>query len=154
MKSTSVILRQNVPNVGEAGDLVTVKPGFARNYLLPRGLAFEATEGNIRRLEEDRRRADERTKRDFLEARRRATALEAVSLTFNARAGEESKLFGSITSADIAEKLNAEAALGFEIDRRQIELDEPIKTLGVFSVPVKLHGDVRPEIKVWVIKEE
>jgi large subunit ribosomal protein L9 len=154
MKSTSVILRQNVPNVGEAGDLVTVKPGFARNYLLPRGLAFEATEGNIRRLEEDRRRADERTKRDFLEARRRSTALEAVSLTFNARAGEESKLFGSITTADIAEKLNAEGNLGFEIDRRQIELDEPIKTLGVFNVPVKLHGDVRPEIKVWVIKEE
>ena len=154
MKSTNLILRQSVPNVGEAGDLVTVKSGFARNFLLPRGLAFEATEGNIRRLEEDRQRAEERVKRDFLEARRRASALEQVSLTFNARAGEESKLFGSITTSDIAEKLNAEGKLDFEIDRRQIELEEPIKTLGVFNVPVKLHGDVRPEIKVWVIKEE
>ena len=154
MKSTSVILRQDVPNVGDAGDLVTVKPGFARNYLLPRGLAFEATEANVRRLEEDRQRADERVKRDFLEARRRASAIEQVSLTFNARAGEESKLFGSITTADIAEKLNAEGGLDFEVDRKQIDLDEPIKSLGVFNVPVKLHGDVRPEIKVWVIKEE
>lgn len=154
MKSTSVILRQDVPNVGEAGDLVMVKPGFARNYLLPRGLAYEATEGNIRRLEEEKQRAEDRAKRDYLEARRQASAVESISLTFNARAGEESKLFGSITTADIAEKLNAEGKLGFTVDRRQIELDEPIKTLGVFSVPVKLHGDVRPEIKVWVIKEE
>lgn len=154
MKSTNVILRQDVPNVGDAGDLVTVKPGFARNFLLPRGLAFEATDANVRRLEQDRQQAEERTKRDFLEARRRASAIEQVSLTFNARAGEESKLFGSITTADIADKLNAEGNLGFEIDRRQIELDEPIKSLGVFNVPVKLHGDVRPEIKVWVIKEE
>lgn len=154
MKPTNVILRQNVPNLGDAGDLVTVKPGFARNYLLPRGLAFEATAGNIRRLEEEKKRGEERAKRDYLEARRQASALESVSLTFNARAGDESKLFGSITTADIAEKLNAEAKLGFDIDRRQIELDEPIKSLGVFSVPVKLHGDVRPEIKVWVIKEE
>lgn len=154
MKPTNVILRQNVPNLGDAGDLVTVKPGFARNYLLPRGLAFEATAGNIRRLEEEKKRGEERAKRDYLEARRQASALESVSLTFNARAGDESKLFGSITTADIAEKLNAEAKLGFDVDRRQIELDEPIKTLGVFNVPVKLHGDVRPEIKVWVIKEE
>jgi large subunit ribosomal protein L9 len=154
MNSTNVILRESVPNLGESGDLVTVKPGFARNYLLPRGLAFEATEANIRRLEEDRRRAEERAKRDFLEAHRQASAIEQVSLTFHARAGEESKLFGSITTADIAERLNAEGNLGFEVDRRQIELDEPLKTLGVFNVPVKLHGDVRPEIKVWVIKEE
>ena len=154
MKSTNVILRQNVPNLGDAGDLVTVKPGFARNYLLPRGLAYEATAGNIRRLEEEKQRGEERAKRDFLEARRQASSLESVSLTFNARAGEESKLFGSITTADIAEKLNAEGKLGFQVDRRQIELDEPIKSLGVFSVPVKLHSDVRPEIKVWVIKEE
>ena len=154
MNSTNVILRENVANLGEAGDLVTVKPGFARNYLLPRGLAFEATQANIRRLEEDRRRADERAKRDFLEARRRASSLEEVSLTFNARAGEESKLFGSITTADIAEKLNEEGRLDFEVDRRQIELDEPIKSLGVFNVAIKLHAEVRPEIKVWVIKEE
>lgn len=154
MKSTKVILRDDVAKVGEAGAVVTVKPGFARNYLLPQGLAYEATDANLRRLDEERRRAEEQAKRDFLEARRRASALEDVQITFQARAGEESKLFGSVTSADIADKLNAEAGLDFEVDRRQIELDEPLKTLGVFNVQVKLHGDVRPEIKVWIVKEE
>ena len=149
-----VILRTDLDRVGKRGDIIDVADGFGRNYLLPRGLAFEATEGNIRRLEDERKRGEERAKRDFLEARRVSSALEGVSLTFNARAGEESKLFGSITAADIAEKLNSEAKLGFQVDRRQIELEEPIKSLGVFSVPVKLHSDVKPEIKVWVIKEE
>lgn len=153
MRNVKLILRQDVPKLGEAGDVVTVKPGYARNYLLPRGIAFEATEANLRRLEEERRRAEERARRDYLEARRRAKALEGVSLTFEARAGEESKLFGSITSADITERLNG-LGLDFEVDRRQVELEEPIKTLGVFSVPVRLHPEVRPEIKVWVIKEE
>jgi len=154
MKSTNVILREDVTKLGKAGEVVNVKPGFARNYLLPQGLAYEATDANLRRLEEERRRAEEQAKRDFLEARRRASALEGQSLTFRARAGEESKLFGSIGSADIAERLNAEGGLDFEVDRRQIELDEPIKTLGVFDVPVKLHGDVHPTVKVWVVKED
>jgi len=153
MKNVKVILRQDLPNLGDTGDLVTVKPGFARNYLLPRGLAFEATAANIRQLEEDRRREDQKTKRDFLEARRRAAQLEGVSLTFHANAGEEGKLFGSITSGDIADRL-AEQGLDFTIDRRWIMLDEPVKSLGVYSVPVRLHADVRPEIKVWVIKGE
>jgi large subunit ribosomal protein L9 len=153
MKNVKVILRQNLENLGETGDLVTVKPGYARNYLLPRGLAFEATAANIRQLEEDRRREDQRAKRDYLEARRRASQLEGVSLTFHANAGEEGKLFGSITSGDIADRL-AEQGLDFTIDRRWIMLDEPVKSLGVYSVPVRLHADVRPEIKVWVIKGE
>ncbi len=153
MRNVKVILRRDVPKLGEAGSVVTVKPGYARNYLLPQGIAYEATAANIRQLEEERRRAEERARRDYLEARRRAKALEGVSLTFEARAGEESKLFGSITNADIADRLN-EQGLDFEVDRRQIELEEPIKTLGVFSVPVRLHADVRPEIKVWVIKQE
>jgi large subunit ribosomal protein L9 len=153
MKNVKVILRQNLPNLGETGDLVTVKPGFARNYLLPKGLAFEATDANVRQLEEDRRRAEQKTKRDFLEARRRASQLEGVSLTFHANAGEEGKLFGSITTGDIADRLK-EQGLDFEVDRRSIDLDEPIKALGVFSVPIRLHTDVRPEIKVWVIKGE
>lgn len=154
MKSTSVILRENVAKLGSAGEVVTVKPGFARNYLLPQGLAYEATDANLKRLEDERRRAEERAKRDFLEARRRAAALEEVSLTFQARAGEESKLFGSIGSADIADKLNTELGLDFEVDRRSVELDEPIKALGVYNIALKLHADVRPEIKVWVVKEE
>lgn len=153
MRNVKVILRQDVQKLGEAGAIVSVKPGFARNYLVPRGFAYEATEANVRQLEEERRRAEERARRDYLEARRRAKALEGVSLTFQARAGEESRLFGSITNADIADRLN-EQGLDFEVDRRQVELEEPIKSLGVFSVPIRLHADVRPEVKVWVIKQE
>jgi large subunit ribosomal protein L9 len=153
MKNVKVILRNDVDNLGAAGDVVTVKPGYARNYLLPRGFAFEATAANVRRLEEEQRRAEARAKRDYLESRRRAAQLEGISLTFHAQAGEESKLFGSITSGDIADRLG-EQNLDFKVDRRQILLDEPIKALGVFSVPIRLHTDVRPEIKVWVIKAE
>jgi large subunit ribosomal protein L9 len=153
MKNVKVILRQDLENVGATGDLITVKPGFARNYLLPRGLAFEATQANIRQLEEDQKRGEQKSKREYLEARRRAAQLDGVSLTFHANAGEEGKLFGSITSGDIADRLN-EQNLDYEIDRRSIILDEPIKALGVFSVPVRLHTDVRPEVKVWVIKGE
>lgn len=153
MKTMRVILRQDLPKVGEAGQVVNVRAGFARNYLLPHGFAFEATAANIRRLEEEKRRAEARARRDYLEARRRAAALEDLSLTFKARAGEESKLFGSITNADIADRLN-EQGLDFEVDRRQIELEEPIRALGVYSVPIRLHSEVKPEIKVWVIKED
>ena len=153
MKTVKVILREDVSKLGDAGEIVTVKPGFARNYLLPQGLAYEATDASIRRLEQEKERAEANARRDFLEARRRASQLEDVSLTFHARAGEESKLFGSITSADIADRL-AQQGLDFEVDRKQIELEDPIKALGVYNVPVKLHGEVRPEIKVWVIKEE
>ena len=154
MKNLKVILRQDVDKLGDAGDIVTVKPGFARNDLVPRGYAFEASAANMKALEEEKHRAEAKTKRDFLEARRRASQLEGISLTFHAKAGEESKLFGSITSADIAERLNSEQGLDFQLDRRWIEIDEPIKSLGVFSVPVRLHTDVRPEVKVWVIKAD
>ena len=153
MKTVKVILRETMEKVGDAGDVVTVKPGYARNFLLPQGLAYEATAANIRQLEEEQRRAEARARRDYLEARRRASALEDISLTFQARAGEESKLFGSIGSADIVDRLN-EQGLDFTVDRRDVELDEPIKQLGVYNVPIKLHADVRPEIKVWVIKQE
>lgn len=153
MKTVKVILRQDLEKLGEAGEVVSVRPGFARNYLLPQGFAYEATESNLKRLEDERRRAEESARRDLLEAKRRAAALESVSLTFEARAGDESKLFGSITSADIAERLN-EQGLDFTVDRREIDLEDPIKALGVFSVPVRLHTDVRPEIKVWVVKAE
>jgi large subunit ribosomal protein L9 len=153
MKTVKVILREDVQNLGDAGEIVSVKPGFARNYLLPQELAYEATESSVRRLEQERERAEQRARRDFLEARRQASQLEELSITFQARAGEESKLFGSITSADIADRLK-EQGLDFEVDRKQIDLDEPIKSLGVHNVPVRLHAEVRPEIKVWVIKEE
>ncbi|HSU17983.1 50S ribosomal protein L9 [Longimicrobium sp.] len=146
-----VILRQRIETLGDAGEIVDVKPGYGRNYLIPQGLAYEATDANKRRLEAERARTAAKEAETMQDAQKRAASIEGVSLTFNARAGQEGKLFGSITSADIAEKL---AEQGITIDRRQIELDEPIKTLGVTSVPVRLHPQVRPEVKVWVIAED
>jgi large subunit ribosomal protein L9 len=153
MKNVKVILRESVPSLGEPGAVVAVKPGYARNYLLPRGLAYEATAANLRHLDDEKKAVEARARRDFLEARRRASQMESVSLTFHARAGEESKLFGSITSADIADRLK-EQGLDFEVDRRWVDLPDPIKALGVYTVPIRLHADVRPEIKVWVIKAD
>jgi large subunit ribosomal protein L9 len=145
-----VILRDRLENLGDAGEVVDVKPGYARNYLIPQGLAYEATPANLRRIEGERAQAARKEAATLDEARRRAGSIEGVSLTFQARAGQEGKLFGSITAADIAEKL---AEQGVEIDRRQIELDEPIKTLGLTNVPVRLHSQVKPELKVWVVAE-
>jgi large subunit ribosomal protein L9 len=146
-----VILRERLDNLGNTGEIVSVKPGYARNYLIPKGFAYEATDSNVRRIERERVRVEKRATEALNEARARAATIEGASVTFHARAAEEGKLFGSISSADIAEKLVEQ---GIEIDRKQITLDEPIKALGVFSVPVRLHADVRPELKVWVIKEE
>lgn len=144
-----VILRAAVENLGHPGDIVKVSAGFGRNYLLPRGLAYAATAGNKKRMEQERQRLE------LAEASRRTTAeqlaarLEQVSLTFSARVGEEGKLFGSVTTTDIAHQLEG---LGFTIEKRQIDLHEPIRSLGVYRIPVRLHADVKPEIKVWVIK--
>jgi large subunit ribosomal protein L9 len=146
-----VILRDALDNLGAAGEVVTVKPGYARNYLIPKGLAYEATDANVKRIEREKAKIQQRSADQLAAARKQAEGIEGVSVTFNARAAEEGKLFGSITTADIAEKL---AEQGVQVDRKQIQLDEAIKSLGVFSVPVRLHADVRPEIKVWVIKEE
>lgn len=146
-----VILRDRIENLGNAGDVVDVKPGYGRNYLIPKGLAYEASPANVRRLEAERAAQGRRDAETLDQARQQASAIEGVSLTFHARAGQEGKLFGSITSADIVEKA---AEQGVQIDRRQIELDEPIKSLGVHSVPVRLHPQVRPEFKVWVIASE
>jgi large subunit ribosomal protein L9 len=144
-----VILRQSVDNLGHPGDIVKVSAGFARNYLLPRGLAYEATSGNKKRIaqEKERLEAAESTRRTS--AQELAGRLEQVSLTFSARVGDEGKLFGSVTAADIAHQLDAQ---GFHIEKRMIDLHEPIRTLGVYKVPVRLHADVKPEIKVWVVK--
>jgi large subunit ribosomal protein L9 len=146
-----VILKQGLENLGQAGDVVTVKPGYARNYLIPQGFAYEATDANLRRIERERAHLQKRADEDLKAARERAGTIEGTSVTFTARAGEEGKLFGSITAGDIAEKL---AEQGIEIERRQVLLDEPLKALGVFSVPIRLHSDVRPEVKVWIIKQE
>ncbi|MGV3707466.1 MAG: 50S ribosomal protein L9 [Gemmatimonas sp.] len=145
-----VILRSAVDKLGHPGDIVDVSSGYARNYLLPRGVAFLATEGNKKRiaLEKSRLEAAETERRDAAAAV--AEKLAEVSVTFAARVGEEGKLFGSVTTADIAHQLEAQ---GFHIEKRQIELNEPIKTLGVYRVGIRLHADVKPEIKVWIIKQ-
>ena len=148
-----IILREAVEHLGEAGDVVTVKPGYARNFLLPRGLAYKATGSNLLRLEAEQKEREERSRRDFLEGKRRASQLEGQALQFEAKAGEEGKLFGSVTSADIADRLNQEGGLDFEVDRRKIELDEPIKQLGEFEVPIRLHAEVRVGVKVTVVAE-
>jgi large subunit ribosomal protein L9 len=148
-----VILKQAVPNLGEIGQVVTVKPGYARNYLLPQGFAYEASAANLKRIEEEQVKAEERSRRDYLEARRRASQLEDVSLSFLARASEEGKLFGSITSADVVEELN-KRELDFEVDRRQVQLEEPLKALGAYQVPLRLHAEVTLEIEVRIDREE
>ncbi len=144
-----IILRQTIENLGAPGDVVTVKNGYARNFLLPRGFAYEATPGNLKRINAERSRLEAAENDRRGTASELAKKLEEVQLTFSARVGEEGKLFGSVTSADIAEQL---AAQGFDIEKRLIDLHDPIKALGVYRVPVKLHADVKPEIRVWVIK--
>ncbi len=145
-----VILRQAVEKLGHTGDVVSVSNGYGRNYLLPRGVAYLATEGNKRKIEQERQRLEQAEETRRGSAREMADKLEQVSLTFSARVGDEGKLFGSVTSADIAAQLEAQ---GIHVEKRQIELHEPIRALGVYRVPVRLHADVHPEIKVWVIKQ-
>jgi len=148
-----LILRKVVENLGEPGDIVDVKAGYGRNYLLPQGLAYEASQGNIKRLEEEKAQAEERARRDYLEAKRRAAQMDHISLTFHARAAEAGKLFGSVTSGDIADRAN-EQGLDFKIERRQVVMDEPLKALGASMIPVRLHADVVVEIEVKVEREE
>jgi large subunit ribosomal protein L9 len=148
-----LILKQSVENLGEAGEMIQVKPGFGRNYLIPQGLAYTATQANIEMLEQEQAQSDERSKRDFLEAGRRASQLEGISsITFYVRAGDDGKLFGSVTSADIADRIN-ESDMDFELNRRAVLLDEPIKMLGVWEVPLNLHGEVEAHIEVHVERE-
>jgi large subunit ribosomal protein L9 len=145
-----IILRQAVENLGKPGDVVKVKSGYARNYLLPHGLAYEATPGNLKRIQQERDRLEAAENERRTAAQTFAERLEQVSLTFSARVGEEGKLFGSVTAADIGAQLEAQ---GFHIEKRQIDLHEPIKALGVYRVPIRLHADVKPEVRVWVIKQ-
>jgi len=146
-----VILKQEIPGLGKAGDVVKVADGYARNYLIPRKMAVLATEKAKRALEKEMKMRTSKREKEALEARRLAEKLSNISCTIRARAGENDRLFGSVTAADIAKALEEQE---IHVDRRNILLEEPIKELGVFSVPVKLHQDVTAEVKVWVIKEE
>lgn len=144
-----VILRQAIDKLGHPGDIVTVSSGYARNFLLPRGVAYEATAGNKKRIAQEKDRLQAAENNRVATAQEFAAKLEQVSLTFSARVGEEGKLFGSVTSSDIAHQLEAQ---GIHVEKRMIDLHEPIRALGVYKVAIKLHADVKPEIKVWVIK--
>jgi large subunit ribosomal protein L9 len=143
-----VILREDIKTLGKAGEMVRVKPGYARNYLLPQGLAYEATEGNRKRIAAETRVRAVRDQAERTEAERVAGTLSAVTLTLSGKAGEEGKLFGSITSQDVADAL---ARQGHAVDRRRIELEHPIKTVGTHTVSVRLHPEVHAELHVSVV---
>ena len=147
-----LILRETVEHLGPAGEVVDVKPGYARNYLIPKGLAYRATDAALKLIEEDRRQRSERTRRDYLEGRRRASQLEGKTFTLHALAGEGGKLFGSVTQREIAEKAD-QSGIDFEVERRDVVLDEPIKALGEYRVPIRLGAEVEVEVRVVVEAE-
>ncbi len=150
-KHLEVILRRKVEDLGDVGDVVSVRPGYARNYLLPQGLAYAATEQNRRRLEQERAAALLAEERDLSKARVLAERLEGASITFSMLAGEEGKLYGSVGPRDIAAQLSEQ---GFDVHGRHVVMKEPIKALGVYSVPIRLYPEVEASIKVWVVKRE
>jgi len=145
-----VILRQNYNKLGNIGDVVDVKDGFARNFLIPRSIAFRATEGNLKALEQEKKQLARKEEKVVLDSEKLAAQLGSVSLTITMKVGEDDKLFGAVTSQMIADSLTEK---GYSIDKRIIELEEPIKTLGIFEVPVKLHSKVAAKVKVWVVRE-
>jgi large subunit ribosomal protein L9 len=145
-----VILREDITNLGTRGQVVKVAPGYARNFLIPKKLAVTATESNKKIVEQERQSHLRKEAKLQVEAQDLAKLMTGVSVTISQKAGENDQLFGSVTSKDVADAL---AAKGFTIDRRKIQLDEPIKSLGEFKVPVKLHKDVTAEVTVVVAKE-
>jgi len=145
-----IILLDSVPKLGNRGQTVKVKPGYARNFLFPRRLALPATEANRRVFQENERVLIKQDLQAMQEARERATKFADVAFSISVQVGEEDKLYGSVTSLDIVRKLKE---LGHDVDRRQIMLDEPIKQLGVFTVDLRLHREVSVPIKVSVVKE-
>jgi len=145
-----LILREDVENLGKGGELVDVKPGFGRNYLLPRGLAVTANPKNVRELEHQKSVAQAKAAKLKASAEAVAKRLADTAITLKRKVGEQDKLYGSVTAIDLVEAL---AARGLQIDRRSIDLAEPLKTLGDFEVPVKLHSEVVGKVKVKIAAE-
>ena len=145
-----IILQEDVEKLGHRGDVVTVKPGYARNFLLPNKLAVEATAGNMKALERIRAALAKKTATELEAATKQAELLGVVALKFTRKTGENDQMFGSVTTGDIAESLKKE---GFEVDKRQIQLPEPLKTLGDFPVTIKVFRDVTAQIQVNISKE-
>jgi large subunit ribosomal protein L9 len=145
-----VILRKNIEQLGKLGQVVEVKDGYALNYLIPRGFAYVAVKGNLKAIEEEKKINEKRNLQELKTAQQLAMDLEKISITIPVQVGEEDKIFGTVTSQMIADSLIEK---GYSIDKRKIELDEPIKTLGIYSASIKLHPSVNTKIKVWVVRE-
>jgi len=145
-----LILLENVPSLGKAGDLVKVSDGYGRNYLIPQKKAVLATEKSLKVIEHQKRQVQQRMEKTKKDAEKMAKQIEKLSCTFAKTVGESGKLFGSVTSMDIENYLKEN---GIEVDRKKISLEEPIKNLGMFTVPIKLHPEVAAHLKVWVVQE-
>jgi large subunit ribosomal protein L9 len=145
-----IILQEDIDKLGHRGDVVTVKPGYARNFLLPRKLAVEASAGNLKAIEKIRASLARKTATEVEAAQKHAAALNGIELQFSRKTGENDHLFGSVTSGDIADALESK---GFKVDKRQIHIAEPIKALGDFPVTVKIFRDIIAQVKVQVQKE-
>jgi large subunit ribosomal protein L9 len=145
-----IILREDVQHLGKVGEVVKVKDGYARNYLLPKGLAYPATEANKKKIAYEGERIAKQRASEKSAAETEAARLAGVQITFAVKVGEEDKLYGSVTAGDIQRKLEE---LGIHVDKRKIDLHEPIRELGEFSVGIKIHPDVRPEVRITVVKE-
>jgi len=145
-----VILRKNFDQLGKVGDTVSVKDGYARNFLIPRQIAYQATKGNIIALEEEKKQIQKKDAKELATAQTLAVNIEKVSVTIPVTVGEEDKIFGTVTAQMIADSLKEK---GFDIDKRKIEITEPIKSLGIYSVTVKIHPSVTATIKTWVVRD-
>ena len=145
-----VILRKNFDQLGKVGDVLTVKDGYARNYLIPRQIAYQASKCNILALEEEKKQIIKKEAKELEAAQKFAAELEKVSITIPVKVGEEDKIFGTVTSQMISDSLKEK---GYDIDKRKIEIIEPIKSLGIYSVSVKLHHSVSANMKTWVVRE-
>ncbi|PYP40598.1 MAG: 50S ribosomal protein L9 [Gemmatimonadetes bacterium] len=145
-----IILREDVQHLGKVGEVVKVKDGYARNYLLPKGLAYPATDANKKKIAYEGERVAKQRAAEKTAAQTEATRLADVHLTFEVKVGEEEKLYGSVTASDIQRKLEE---MGIHVDKRKIDLAEPIRELGEFNVGIKIHPEVRPEVRITVVKE-
>lgn len=145
-----IILRQDYSQLGKIGDIIEVKDGYARNFLIPRKIAYAATSGYIKALEEEKKQHLDREKKTLRNAEKLSKELDKISITLKVKVGEDEKLFGSVTSQMIADALQEK---GITIDKRIIELEEPIKALGIYTINVKLHTEVTGKVKVWVVRE-
>lgn len=151
MGNMQVILAESIPNLGEQGQIINVKGGFARNYLIPQGLAYTASSANAAQIAHKQKQLQDLNKRKIKSDQEFAARLSEISVHIKVKVGEEDRVFGSVTSQNIADAL---ASKGYKVDRRKIVLSEPIRALGVYTVPVRLSADIEGQVKVWVVKED